>query len=403
MGYTWEMAWKETRVNEERTKLLGEYLSGEYGVSELARAYGVSRKTVYKWVRRFEAEGVKGLADRSRAPHRHGKALRPEVELAILRWKRLRSLWGAPKIRVKLLAELGEKCPAESTISAVLKRHGLSRVPRKRRHGVPSEAPLSHCEAVNVVWCADFKGWFRTADGSKCVPLTITDGHSRYLIRCQSLGDQTGSLVVQPVFIAAFREHGLPAAMRTDNGSPFASSGLGGLTELSVWWVRLGIRLERIEPGQPQQNGRHERMHRTLKEATAQPPSQNLRAQQRAFDEFRQEYNEERPHEALGQRPPAAVYRPSTRAYPERLPPQKGYPEAWEKRKVRKRGQIKWQGKDVRITPALRGQEVGLKPLEKGRWEVYFEHLKLGIFEERTGKVKAYKRLQATVEEADKP
>ena len=200
-------------------------------------------------------------------------------------------------------------------------------------------------------------------------------------------------VTVRPLFIATFREYGVPAAIRTDNGAPFATTALGGLSVLAVWWVRLGIQLERIEPGQPQQNGRHERMHRTLKEATASPPRANLRIQQLAFDEFRREYNEERPHEAWGQKPPAEFYEPAAREYPERLPEQRGYPDDWEKRMVRKSGQIKWKGKDVRLTGALWGQEVGLKPVADGEWTVYFEGLELGTFEERTGRMRPVKRL----------
>ena len=200
-------------------------------------------------------------------------------------------------------------------------------------------------------------------------------------------------VTVQPLCIGTFREHGVPDAMRTDNGPPFASVGLAGLSALSVWWVRLGIQLERIEPGQPQQNGRHERMHRTLKEATAKPPHANLGAQQKAFDEFRREYNEERPHEALGQKPPAEFYQPSLREYPERLPEQRGYPDDWEKRAIRKGGQMKWKGKDIHLTSALWGQEIGLKPTGEGQWEIHFENLKLGTFDERTRRVKGVRRL----------
>ncbi len=380
---------------DERTKLMADYLTEEYGVSELARAYGVSRKTVYKWIGRYEDEGVGGLEDRSRAPHHHPNAVDEKVEKKILELKARRPLWGAPKLRSKLLEELGDECPAESTVSALLKRYGLSRVARIRRRGVPSEEPLVHCQSVNAVWCADFKGWFRTGDGSKCTPLTISDGHSRYLIRCQDMGERTGILMVKPVFIEAFREYGMPEAMRTDNGTPFACCCLGGLSELAVWWIRLGLKLERIEPGQPQQNGRHERMHRTLKEATATPPKRTLKEQQKAFDEFRKEYNEERPHEALEQRSPSTVYKRSERPYPERLPEQQGYPDDWEKRMVRKWGQMKWGGKDVRVTSALAGQEIGLKPIGDGQWEVHFENCRLGIFDEKTGKVKGFKRLQA--------
>ena len=374
--------------------MLGDYVGGEYGLSELAGKYGVSRKTAYKWIGRYEAGGSGALTDRSRAPRAHPNAVVWEIEQALLELKARHTLWGAPKLRCKLLAAVGaERCPAESTVSEILRRHGLSRKARQRRRAVPSQTPFGDCQAANAVWCADFKGWFRTGDGSKCTPLTISDGHSRYLLRCQALGGQTGMVTVQPLFIATFREHGLPEAMRTDNGTPFATVGLGGLSALAVWWVRLGIELERIEPGQPQQNGRHERMHRTLKEATAKPARANLRAQQKAFDEFRREYNQERPHEALGQKPPAEYYASSLREYPERLPEQRGYPDDWEKRAVRQGGQMKWKGKDIRLTQALWGQEIGLKPSGEGQWEVYFESLKLGVFDERAGRVRGVRRL----------
>jgi transposase InsO family protein len=378
----------------ERMKLVSDYLSGDYGISELAIQYEVSRKTIYKWIGRHESGGWEALKDQSRAPKNHPNAVSREIEAKVLELKARKPLWGAPKLRVKLIELLGQKqSPAESTVSAILKRHGLSRIAKRRRQAVPTGEPFGDCIEANRVWCADFKGWFLTGDGQKCTPLTISDGHSRYLLCCQGLRDDTGMLTVKPLFIETFRKHGLPEAIRTDNGTPFASSGLGGLTALAVWWVRLGIKLERIEPGQPQQNGRHERMHRTLKEATASPPKENLAAQQEAFNEFCKEYNQERPHEALGQRPPVVFYENSTRAYPERLPAQGGYPEDWERRRVRKAGQMKWKGKDIRLSKALWGQEVGLRPVDDGRWEIYFEDLVLGMFDERKGHVVPSKRL----------
>jgi transposase InsO family protein len=376
----------------QRLELIANYLSQDESIAELARQYGLSRKTVYKWVQRYEQQGVAGLQEQSRAPHHHPNALSAEMEQRIVEWKASKPLWGAPKIHAKLrpLAD----CPSESTVSNVLARHGLSRKARPRRAATPSEGPLSHCEASNEVWCADFKGHFRTGDGQRCDPLTISDAYSRYLLRCQALGGCTGVMSVKPLFIATFREYGLPQAIRTDNGTPFASSGLAGLSALSVWWVRLGIRLERIMPGEPQQNGRHERMHRTLKEATANPPQRNLRAQQKAFDIFAREYNQERPHEALGQKPPAWFYAPAAREYPQRLPAQRGYPNHWQKRQVRECGQIKWKGYNVRISRALWGQEIGLEPIDEGLWAVYFEHLELGIFDERKGRVRPVKTLR---------
>jgi putative transposase len=387
--------WKESSVMSERVKLITDFLSGDYGITELAEQYQVSRKTVYKWIERYESQGWEGLKDQSRAPHSHPNAVAARIEDQLLDLKAGKPLWGAPKLRHKLFDLVGaEHCPAESTVSEILKRHGLSRRKRRARRAVPSEQPLGHCQKVNQVWCADFKGWFRTRDGHKCTPLTMTDAHSRYLLRCQGLGESTGFVTVQPLFIATFRENGMPEAIRTDNGCPFASTSLGGLTLLSVWWVRLGIGLERIEPGQPQQNGRHERMHRTLKEATANPPARDLRAQQKVFDRFREEYNQERPHEALQQQPPAAVYEPSAREYPERLPDQRGYPDDWEKRIVRKGGQIKWKGKDIRLSSALWGQEIGLEAIGEGLWTVHFENLSLGVFDEREGRIERFSRLK---------
>lgn len=378
----------------ERIKMISAYLGGDYAISELAAEYGISRKTVYKWIERHEAGGWSALEDQSRAPHHHPNAVTAEVEQGLLELKERWPLWGAPKLRRKLEQKMGAaRCPAESTVSEILRRHGLSRIARRKRRAVPSTQPFAACQSANAVWCADFKGWFRTGDGHKCTPLTISDGHSRYLLRCQGLEGSTGFTTVQPLFIATFREYGLPQAIRTDNGAPFASTGLGGLSALSVWWVRLGLKLERIEPGQPQQNGRHERMHRTLKAATAQPPHANLRRQQEAFDQFRRDYNQQRPHEALGQRPPAEVYQPASRDYPERLPEQRGYPDEWQKRRVQSSGQIKWKGRNEHITDALAGQEIGLKPVGDGQWELYFEGLRLGHYDERQCRLRPIRRL----------
>lgn len=376
----------------ERIKMVGQYLSEGDSISELARWYGVSRKTVYKWVERYEQLGPVGLEDLSRAPHHHPGAITQAMEKGILEWKALKPLWGAPKIHAKLLG-LAD-CPSESTVSNVLARHGLSHKQRRRQQATPSESPLGHCTAANQVWCADFKGYFFTGDGQRCDPLTITDGHTRYLLCCHGLGEGTGSQLVKPLFITTFREFGVPEALRTDNGSPFASTGLGGLSPLSVWWIELGIRLERIVPGQPQQNGRHERMHRTLKEATANPPSRTLRLQQKAFDAFRAEYNEERPHEALGQKPPGSLYVPSSRDYPERMPERRGYPEDWAKRTVRPGGRIRWQGQEINLSRALCGREIGIKPVGEGQWGVYFESLELGVLDERKGRVEPARALQ---------
>jgi transposase InsO family protein len=389
------MPWEQTDAMSERMKMIADHLSGEYGAAELARRYGISRRVVYKWVERYEQEGAKGLMERSRAPHHQGRAVAQEVVDYLLDLKKQWPRWGAPKLLARLQREMGAAhCPAESTISEILKRHGLTFARRRRRRATPSSMPLAHAQEPNAVWCVDFKGWFCTGDGNKCSPFTLTDAYSRYLLRCQGLGASTGRQMVQPIMVSAFREYGMPRAMRSDNGPPFATGALGGLSKLSVWWLRLGIKLERIEPGKPQQNGRHERFHRTLEEHTARPPASSLAAQQRRFEKFRHEYNQERPHEALGQSPPEQHYEPSPREYPGRLPAARDYPDEWQKRSVRPGGRMKWQGQSVNITTALEGQYVALEPVGDGRWAVWFENLELGIFEERLMRVCPHRTLR---------
>ena len=368
----------------ERTIMISEYLSGDYSRAELARRAGISRKTAYKWIERYEGDPGGGLGDQSRAPHRHPNAISPELEQEILAWKERRRLWGAPKIHSKLRDRAD--CPAESTISNVLRRHGLTRRVRRRSRATPSAPPLRFPLKPNGLWCVDFKGWFRLGNGQRCDPLTISDAYSRYLLCCQGLILHRGGRAVRPWFEATFREYGLPAAIRSDNGPPFASVGLGGLSRLSVWWLRLGIELERIEAGHPEQNGRHERMHRTLKEAVARPPRQNLRCQQEAFDAFRQEYNEERPHEALNQNPPALIYEGSGRDYPARLL-EPEYADGWLKRRVRSNGEMRWKGGKIYLGEALIGQWVGLEPVGEGWWDVHFMSQRLGRLDERQGRV----------------
>lgn len=388
------MPWNQTDAMKERMRLIADFESGDFGVSDLAFKYGVSRKSVYKWLGRFEAEGALGLEDRSRAPHTQARAISEEVVQAILELKARWPRWGAPKLLARLERDLDQaKVPAESTVSEILKRHGLSFAQKKRRRATPSAQPFAHVQQPNDVWCVDFKGWFRTGNASKCSPLTLTDACSRYLLRCQGLGERTGGLLVKPIMISAFREYGMPLAIRSDNGPPFATRGLGGLSALSVWWLRLGIGLERIEPGKPQQNGRHERFHRTLRENTSAPPAATLAAQQRRFEKFRQEYNHERPHEALGQSPPAQYYAASTRGYREKLPPEREYPFDWRVRQVRTGGRMKWKGKEVNVCLALKGLAIGLQPVSDGRWAVWYEHLELGTFDERKMQIRGHRKL----------
>jgi putative transposase len=388
MGYTRRMPWKETCVMDERTMLISDYLCGEWSLSELARRRGVSRKTAYKWIKRYRQAGPGGLKDLPRAARHHPNAISREMEEAILEWKERRPLWGAPKIHSKL-RDLAD-CPAESTVSNVLKRHGWVGKVRRRRRATPTAGPLAVALGPNEVWCADFKGWFRMGDGQRCDPLTISDAYSRFLLCCRGLAGAAGLREVRPWFEATFREYGLPRVIRTDNGPPFASSGLGGLSVLSVWWMRLGIQVERIAPGHPEQNGRHERMHRTLKEATNQPVALNLSAQQAAFDAFRQDYNYERPHEALDQQPPASAYTGSPRSYPSGLLwPE--YAAGWAVRSVRSNGEIQWQGRKLFVSESLIGQRVGLEPVADGVWALHFLNAELGVLDARDWRVRRIK------------
>jgi transposase InsO family protein len=385
------MSWNLQTQMTERTKMIIDYMEGGYGVAALGRRHGISRKTAYKWLKRFEQEQWPGLQDRSRAPHHQPQAVSAEVEAKILALKQQWPLWGAPKVHFVLQSLVDpQRCPCESSVSNILRRNGLTRAPKARRIAGP-RAPSTYGLEPNQTWCADFKGWWRTRDGRRCDPLTITDACSRYLIRCQAFSESTGTEWVQPVFIAAFREYGLPEAIRTDNGPPFASGGLCGLSRLSVWWLKQGIQLERIEPGHPEQNGRHERMHRTLKEAIG-APARHLRAQQVALDGFRHHYNEERPHEALGFAVPSACYTASSRAWSEKLPAAMQYPDDWESRSVKPSGQMKWHGRVINISRALIGERIGLKPQADGIWEVFFSTMSLGVFDERKTRLQAHRK-----------
>lgn len=376
---------------DERTRMMMDYESGGYSIAALARRYGVSRKSAYKWIERFASDSFAGLEERSRAPHSQAGAVPQEIVAEVLRLKKRWPLWGAPKLHHKLGQALGaERTPAESTVSNILRRHGLTKAPGRRRQPHP-RPPEIYGQQPNEVWCVDFKGWLPLRGGGRCTPLTISDAASRYLIRCHGLGAETTTELVQPVFVAAFREFGLPGAIRSDNGPPFASTGLGGLSRLSVWWLNLGIALQRIEPGHPEQNGRHERLHRTLKEAIGEP-ARSLCAQQETLRSFREHYNEERPHEALAFAVPGACYRPSPRQWSEKPPGPAEYPDDWETRAVRGGGQMKWKGDDVLVSGALSGERIGLKPAGDGKWAVYFRGQELGQFDERKRRVEPLRR-----------
>jgi putative transposase len=387
------MPWKEHGVTEERFRFIEEFQTEDWSMAELCRCYGVSRATGYKWVERYQAGGLEALGDRSRAPRHTPHAISSEMEDLVIGQRGQHPHWGAPKIRARLLRDHpGQAIPAESTIGEILKRNGLTVAQKRRRPGAAPGQPLRAADAANAVWSVDFKGWFRTGDGTRIDPLTLSDNYSRYLLRCQALKAPTG-FYVQPVCEAAFREYGLPDGMRSDNGAPFGSNGESGLTRLTVWWIQLGIRPEHIEPGQPQQNGRHERMHRTLKQETAAPSARNRREQQQRFDQFRQQYNQERPHEALGQQTPAAHYLPSRRRYPERLPKIE-YPSAWQVRQVSAGGQMRWQGENVFVAHALEGQPVGLEPDPEGGWRVWFSFYQVGMLDEKALRIRRRGRCQ---------
>ena len=365
---------------KERSRFVVEQESGRYAMAELCRIFGISRETGYKWVERYEAGGPAGLADRSRAPRCHPNAVPEEVEAVILETRAAYPTWGPKKLRAWLQEHRpGRRWPAGSTIGEILERHGLTVPRKKRRRTPPYTEPFAACAGPNAVWCMDFKGWFRTGDGVRCDPLTISDAFSRYVLRCQALSD-TCCETVRPLCEAAFREFGLPWAIRTDNGSPFASRGIAGLSRLSVWWLRLGIVPERIEAGHPEQNGRHERMHRTLKAETASPPAPTVRGQQRAFDRWRVCFNEERPHEALGERTPTSVYTASPRPYPERLASVQ-YPEDLVVRIVQKAGEFYWHSRRVFLGEAFGGEPIGLEPLDGRYWLVYYATVALGVFD----------------------
>jgi transposase InsO family protein len=382
------MPWKETCAVEERLLFIADWLKGLMPMSMLCEHYGISRKTGYKWVSRYRADPVDGLCELSRAPHHCARAIDVGVAARIVALRQRRPHWGPRKLLAALQRDdPAVVWPAASTIGDLLRREGLSEARRRRRRAMPRQQPFLDVTGANDVWCADFKGWFRTSDGERCDPLTISDAHSRFLLDCKIVAP-TGE-GVQPRFERAFREFGLPLAIRTDNGPPFASTGAAGLSRLSIGWLKLGIKLERIDPGQPQQNGRHERMHRTLKGETSRPPAPSLRQQQRRFDRFRQIYNEERPHEALNQEPPAAHYQPSPRPYPTRIP-EPWYDAEHAVRQVRTTGEIKWGGDYVFISESLTGEPVGIAETEQGDWLVRFMDVELGVIDRHGKKLRRF-------------
>ena len=376
-GGTRPMPWNETCPMNERQNFIKNWLTRDSTVMALCDAYGISRKTGYKWIERFRREGQRGLNDKSRKPHGHPWTTDPRIELEILRFRAMHPFWGPRKIRSRLQRLVSAvKWPAASTIGSILARHGIV-VPRRRRARVPAfVGEFSKGLAPNDVWAADFKGWFRTKDGTKVDPFTVSDVASRYLIRCHSVIKADWSNI-QAQLTAAFQEFGLPKKLRTDNGPPFASCGLCGLSRLAVWLIRLGVMPERIRPGHPEENGVHERMHRTLKQATAKPPKETFVEQQEAFDRFRAEYNDERPHEALGMRTPSELFTPSPRCFPRELP-RTEYDSGMIVRRANETGQISWKDRLVYVNRSLAYERLGLREVDDNVWNLYFKDMQLG-------------------------
>lgn len=374
------MPWKERRAMDERKEFVLEWRKGEESVAALCRHFGISRETAYKWINRYTAEGEAGLLELSRAPHHSPQQMSDETREQILELRQAHPRWGPRKLRAYLQRhQPGQSWPAASSIGDLLRREGLAHPRRRRQRTPPHTQPLAHATAPNQLWCVDYKGWFRCGDGSRCDPLTITDAYSRYLLRCRAV-EKTDEPRARAVFEAVFREYGLPEAIRSDNGPPFASPAPAGLSRLSIWWLRLGIRHERIEPGHPEQNGRHERMHQTLRDETADPPQANLPQQQEAFRRFEQDYNQRRPHEALGYRTPADVYVAAARPYPLKVP-EIECPDGMLQRRVSSAGELTWKHQDTYLSRVLAGERVGLLEVEEHLFEVYYGPLLLGWFD----------------------
>ena len=374
------MPFRETCRMEERILMLSDYETGNWSVSELCRRYGVCRDTFYEWRERRASGEESWFVPRSHAalhcPHRTAAKAVDEI----VKMRKQFPYLGPRKLLVKLEDKLpGTSWPAASTIGDILKRTDLIKEVKRRRKAIdPGEQPFAEVEAANDEWSVDFKGWFRTLDQQRIDPLTMTDSHSRFLIDVNIVSATIEAS--RPVFVAAFRAYGLPRAIRCDNGTPFGSRGAGGLTRLSAWWLKLGIAPHFIHPAAPQENGRHERMHRTLKAQTACPPASSAADQQARFDAFRTHYNDERPHEALGQRPPAELYAPSPRAMPDRIE-DPWYDANHAVRRVRRSGEIMWKGELLFISQALVGEPVGIAELETGDHVVRFCDLDIGLID----------------------
>lgn len=380
------MPWTETCVMELRVAFVQTYLQGAVTMRDLCLDYRVSRKTGYKWLARYQSHGLEGLLDRASRPHDHPDRLADEVVQRCIALKLEKPNWGPKKLVALGRARQPDlEWPAASTLGEYLKRHGL--VKRRRvlsRSSPPYELAFKAGSYANEVWSADFKGQFLTGDKRYCYPLTVSDIHSRFLLCCTGLRN-VGCEATKPEFEKLFKKYGLPEAIRTDNGPPFSSVRLG-FSPLSLWWRKLGIVHERIEPGHPEQNGQHERMHRTLKAETTRPPKSNMTTQQRRFDEWRNEFNHERPHESLGQTTPASHYSPSPRKLPAQLEIPR-YPNTYEVRRIRSKGDILWRGQTIYTSQMLAGEVIGLQRLESEKWRIWLGDQAVAVLDDRLKKV----------------
>jgi transposase InsO family protein len=366
------MPWKNTQVMDLKIQMIADYYKNMYGPTDLSRIYGLSRKTVYKWINRYKQDPDNGLQDRSRAPHYNPNAVPEQVRKIIIQTKIQYPHLGPKKVMDYLRRQHAhQNLPADSTAGEILKKAGFVRPRRRKARVAPNGFPFNHCDTPNSIWSTDYKGDFKLGNRKRCYPLTISDNFSRYLLACQAL---TGTR-----YLSA-----------SDNGAPFASTSFGGISRLSAWWVRLGICPERIEKGKPNQNGRHERMHRSLKDGAIKPPRFSLTAQQKAFDQYRYEYNHIRSHESLERKVPADVYRPSSRSLPAKLADIE-YGQSFNVRMVHHGGEVKWQGRIFYLSQVLAKEPVGFKQISQDRWAIYYSFYLLGYWNERKRKLESKK------------
>jgi transposase InsO family protein len=383
------MPWLETESMNEKMKFISAYLEAKNQCTfkELCNNFNISCKTGYKYINRFKSEGIDGLKERSRAPHCNAKKMQATIEQDILELKYKYPHWGSKKISNWLAQEHSEiQWPAKSTIDELFKKHNLVKASRRKRRVAPYTEPFISIVQPNDSWSIDYKGQFRLGNKQLCYPLTITDNFSRYLLAVEG-SERISGVSVKEVLTRLFLEFGLPLSVRSDNGPPFSSVGLGGLSTVAVWLIRLGIIPERIRPGHPEENGRHERMHLTLKKETASPAKWDQNEQQLTFDSFKKMFNEERPHEGIQFKRPAWLYAQSTRTFPSKVP-QIEYDSSIETtRKIRTNGTMKWRGHEVFLSETLIGQTVGMKPHAEDEWKVFFSFLPIGIFNEKLLKI----------------